>query len=451
VSIESILLLTYYYRPEDRDHQILRHIVEGFCGVHLPFDLHLYEPLKRISRRVLLYDFLRRRAELGLKAMNEEVLAIGRNQRPKYVLWTALQDDIRQSTLAAIRKTGSVVVGWFFDDEWRFDSYSKYWIPYLDYCVTNALSAVPRYRQLGARVIHTIPNTGVVVNVDWAHLEPKYDITFVGNITATDRMRHIDAFRTNNIPVQLFGKGSGGDVSFQQMLDIFGTSRINLNFSKTIDWSFQIKGRPFQVCLAGGFLLTEYAPGLERYFELGKEIVCFESPSEMVDKARYYLNHESERRAIARAGWERARGEHSSSHMVAKVFEEIEEDLARGTRDNAPTSHLRMALQARRAPSIYHTTWAKAEMEEEYTRGLWRDDIKLALSYDPGYAWVWFYRIVASLPRSARLSVFERIHRLENAFGFTAVAWLDFWPILKSFVSQMTQSLVKRSASRPRA
>jgi hypothetical protein len=253
VSIESVLLLTYYYRLEDCDHPILRHLVEGFCGVYLPFDLDLYEPLKRISGRVLLYDFLRRRAELGLKAMNEEVLAIVRNQRPKYVLWTALQDDIRMSTLAAIRKTGSVVVGWFLDDEWRFDSYSRYWIPYLDYCVTNGLSAVPRYRQLGARVIQTIPNTGVVVNVDWAHLEPKYDITFVANITTTDRMRHIDVFRENNIPVQLFGKGSGGDVSFQKMLDIFGTSRINLNFSKTIDWSFRSKDDRFKYAWRAGF------------------------------------------------------------------------------------------------------------------------------------------------------------------------------------------------------
>jgi spore maturation protein CgeB len=450
---ETALLLTYYYRPEDRDHPILKHIVEPFCGVHLPFDMHYYEPLKRIFGRVLLYDFLRLRAEVGLKAMNEEVLALVRDQRPRYVLWTALQDDIRPSTLTTIRGAGSLVVGWFFDDEWRFHSYSKHWIPYLDYCATNALSAVPKYRQLGARVIHTIPNTGVAVDVDWAHLETKYDITFVGNIGTTDRRRYLDEFRTNNIPVKLFGKASGGYVSYQQMLEIFGTSRINLNFSKTIDErrSFQIKGRPFQVCMAGGFLLTEHAPGLEEYFEVGKEIVCFESPSEMVDKARYYLNHESERRAITRAGWERAKDEYSSSRMVARVFEEIEQDFARGTRVSASPAWMWKPLDARRSFSIYHTTWASAQMEEAYTRGLWRDDLRLALSYDPGYAWAWFYRIVASLPSSTRLSIFRWIRRLEDRFGFPAVAWLDFWPMLKSFVSRMAQSLLGRSESGHRA
>src|SRR5207247_2026269 len=162
---ETVILLTYYYRQEDRDHRMLRHIIGAFCPTYLPFDLHLYVPLKRMFRRVIVYDFLRRRAELGLKAMNDEVLALVREERPKYVLWTSFYDDIRNITLEAIRKEGATVVGWFFDDEWRFSSYSKYWIPYLDYCVTNAISVVPRYRQLGARVIQTVPNSGVTVDV----------------------------------------------------------------------------------------------------------------------------------------------------------------------------------------------------------------------------------------------------------------------------------------------
>src|SRR5207247_514481 len=155
----------------------------------------------------------------------------------------------------------------------------------------------PRYRQLGARVIRTVPNTGVAVDVDWAHLKERYDVAFLGSIRTADRRWYLNEFRTNSMSVDVFGEGSGGYVSFKQMLDIYKTSRINLNFSKTgaHPWARQLKGRVFQVCLAGGFLLTEYAPGIENYFELGKQIICFDSPREMVDKARYYLNHEAER------------------------------------------------------------------------------------------------------------------------------------------------------------
>ena len=440
---ETVILLTYYYRQEDRDDGILRHIIGAFCPTYLPFDLYLYEPLKRIFRRVIVYDFLRRRAELGLRAMNDEVLAVVRKERPKYVLWTSFYDDVRNTTLQAIRKEGATVVGWFFDDEWRFSSYSKYWIPYLDYCVTNAISVEPRYRQLGARVIRTVPNTGVAVDVDWAHLKERYDVAFLGSIRTADRRWYLNEFRTNSMSVDVFGEGSGGYVSFKQMLDIYKTSRINLNFSKTgaHPWARQLKGRVFQVCLAGGFLLTEYAPGIENYFELGKQIICFDSPREMVDKARYYLNHEAERRAIARAGWERAKGEYSSSCMVARVFEEIAEDLTSGVRNGNPAAGLKLTINARRVLATYHQEWGRAQIQENDKRGLWEDDLALALLNMPWNTLARFYRLFALLPWSARHAIFNGLLRLEKRrLGVSAQHWI----ILRSYVRRMIESLLRR-------
>src|SRR2546427_2719460 len=217
---ETIILLTYYYDQEDRNHQVLKHIIGAYCPVYFPFDLHLYEPLKKIFSKVIVYDYLKRRAEVGLKAMNKEVLNLIRDERPKYVLWTSFYDDIRTSTLEAIRKEGTKVLGWFFDDEIRFNSYSRYWIPYLDYCVTNAISVVPRYRQAGARVIQTIPCTGIAIDPDWPHLEERHNLTFVGSMS-NDRRRYVDELRKRNITAGTFGRGSGGYVSFEQMLDIF--------------------------------------------------------------------------------------------------------------------------------------------------------------------------------------------------------------------------------------
>jgi spore maturation protein CgeB len=444
---ETILFLTYYFRQQDRDHRILKHVIGRFGGAYLPFDLHLSAPLERIFSKVIVYDFLLRRAELGVRAMNDEVLALVTNERPKYVLWPSFYDDIRKSTLEAIRKRGTRVVGWFFDDEWRFHSYSKYWISYLDYCVTNAISVEPAYRQLGARVIQTIPNTGIGVDVDWEHLEEKHDVTFVGSIRTADRKWYVEELKRNNIAVEVFGEGSGGYVSFHQMLDIYRTSKINLNFSKTVNehGRRQIKGRVFQVCLAGGFLLTEYAPGIEKYFALGKEIVCFGSPREMVDHARYYLTHEAERRAIARAGWERAQGDYSSSRMVARVFDEIEEDLARGATDSAPAARLKLSIHARRVLATYHLVWGRAQIEENDPRGLWKDDLALTLSYIPWHVLAWFYAILASLPWSIRSSVFSGLRRMESRrFSMTAGDLRYVWQTLKSFVGRMTKGLRRR-------
>ncbi|GAH62265.1 unnamed protein product, partial [marine sediment metagenome] len=257
---------------------------------YLPWNLYLYEPLQKIFSKVILYDYLKRRAEIGIKAMNEEVIDLVREERPKYVLWTSFYDDIQESTLETIRRDGTIVVGWFFDDEWRFSSYSKYWIPYLDYCVTNAIEAVPKYRALNARVIQTIPNTGIAIDRDWSNIEEKFDVSFVGSTNFADRRQYVNKLKKSNIPIRTFGRGNGGYVSFEGMLDIFKTTKINLNFSSAGPYYRvkQIKGRVFQVCMAGGFMLTEYTPSIENYFEIDKEIVCFEDEQEMIDKITYY-------------------------------------------------------------------------------------------------------------------------------------------------------------------
>ena len=443
---ETIVLLTYYYEPELRNHRLLKY-VKSYCGPYLPFNLYLYEPLQKIFSKVILYDYLKRRAEIGIKAMNEEIIALVRKEHAKYTLWTSFYDDVQQSTLDIIREEGSTVVGWFFDDEWRFNSYSKYWSPYLDYCVTNAIEAVPKYKELGTQVIQIIPNTGIAVTRDWSSIEENYDVSFVGSVRSrlwADRRQYMNKLRGRNISVHLFGEGSGGYVSFDQMIDIFKTSKINLNFSRvgSYPWVKQIKGRVFQVCMAGGFLLTEYAPGTEDYFEIDKEIVCFENAEEMTDKAIYYLNHETERRAIAQAGWKRATGEHTSFHMVSNVFRKVEQDIAAGDKESSPhpcPPKLEMPIWVRLILSQYNFRWARALLEENYPEDLWKDALALSLAYSPLHIGAWYYRVVSFLPSFMRpplFGLYSTMEKLRRAllFGLGSIPYLR----------KMHQSLTKR-------
>jgi glycosyltransferase involved in cell wall biosynthesis len=67
----------------------------------------------------------------------------------------------------------------------------------------------------------------------------------------------------------------------------------------------QITSRTFHIPASGGFLLHQRTAELAEYFEEGREVACFASAEELVDKVKYYLAHEAERRRIARAGYER--------------------------------------------------------------------------------------------------------------------------------------------------
>ena len=86
----------------------------------------------------------------------------------------------------------------------------------------------------------------------------------------------------------------------------------------------QIKGRNFEIPGTGGFLLTNYADNLEEYYSDRKEIVVFHSEEEVPDLVRYYLQHDSERESIAKAGFERTSSEHTWDKRWGDVFAHCE-------------------------------------------------------------------------------------------------------------------------------
>ena len=81
--------------------------------------------------------------------------------------------------------------------------------------------------------------------------------------------------------------------------------------------------RVYDVLAAGGFLLTEYKPVLEEEFTLDHHLVCFHSPEELREKTEYYLAHEEEREAIARAGQQFVLENATYQHRIKSMLEII--------------------------------------------------------------------------------------------------------------------------------
>ena len=99
------------------------------------------------------------------------------------------------------------------------------------------------------------------------------------------------------IYIEAFGNGWGnGALSAEDMNKLFVSSKINLNLSnsnsfdiryllsnyKAIPLLFkskknasQIKARNFEIPYFGGFQLTDYVPTIENYFDIGKDIICY--------------------------------------------------------------------------------------------------------------------------------------------------------------------------------
>ena len=83
----------------------------------------------------------------------------------------------------------------------------------------------------------------------------------------------------------------------------------------------QIKARNFEIPYSGGFQLTDYFPGLEDYFEIGKEVACYSNLDEAALLIKHYLNHEEERLKIVRDAQNRVVQQHGYRHRIRNILQ----------------------------------------------------------------------------------------------------------------------------------
>ena len=85
---------------------------------------------------------------------------------------------------------------------------------------------------------------------------------------------------------------------------VYAGSKINLNISlKGIEGG--TPQRIMDIMSAGGFVMSSYCLETAELFEEDKEIVMFRTAEELLEKVDYYLEHDTEREKIARAGYEK--------------------------------------------------------------------------------------------------------------------------------------------------
>jgi spore maturation protein CgeB len=69
----------------------------------------------------------------------------------------------------------------------------------------------------------------------------------------------------------------------------------------------------------GSCLLTDDKPNLRDLFEPDAEVVTYQNAAECIEKARYLLEHEEHRKAIAIAGQRRILRQHTFAQRAQEV------------------------------------------------------------------------------------------------------------------------------------
>ena len=138
------------------------------------------------------------------------------------------------------------------------------------------------------------------------------------------RSKIVGAIEKRGIKGECFGNGwPNGRIATQDMPTIFAWSRIVLGvgtIGHCTDF-YSLKMRDFDATLSGSMYLTHANPDLSRLFEIGKEIVCYETPWECAEKCEHYLHHGKERETIAEAGRERSLRQHTWEARFSQLFQ----------------------------------------------------------------------------------------------------------------------------------
>jgi glycosyltransferase involved in cell wall biosynthesis len=213
---------------------------------------------------------------------------------------------------------------YLIDTHYHLDWHLR-WAREFDLVFIAQKAYLPRFREAGIPSVSWLP---LACDPEIHRPGPgpaEWDIGFVGSLVEPRRVALLEElgshFRT--FSARLF---------LEEMSDALSRARIVWNASARDDLNMRV----FETLGAGGFLLTDRAPGsgLSDFFEDGVHLGLYDGDN-MVERARYYLERPALREEIARRGRIEALRRHTYEHRAHTLAEAFESVPARPPRSSA--------------------------------------------------------------------------------------------------------------------
>ena len=319
--------------------------------------INFYKPLTKMPGVESIFCSFQDILTLGKQRFNDMLLARVHDEKPDLVFVFMYTDEFSPETLRMLRRM-TTTLGWFSDDHWRFDNYSRHYAPYFSWVATTHSQAPDRYRAIGQK---NVIRSQWFCNPDaYTPLSIKKDIavSFAG-LKNRGRAHVVAALQSAGISMSVFGNGwEGGKLPQEELIRLFSRSSINVNMVsprslweprsfgrlfarrslntfvsdfRVVDnvrsWLnariLQIKARPFEIAACGGFCISGYADDFDSYYKENEEMIFYRATDDLIEKTRYYLAHDVERERIAQAGYERTLKEHTCEKRFGDIFKAI--------------------------------------------------------------------------------------------------------------------------------
>ncbi len=114
-----------------------------------------------------------------------------------------------------------------------------------------------------------------------------------------------------------------------EMFELLHNSRMVLNIHLGMAGEYAGNMRLFEATGTGSCLLTDNKKNIGDLFEVGKEIVVYESTQDCIEKIKWFLDHEEERRKIAASGQMRTLSDHTVENRCRQISKIVHSELTR--------------------------------------------------------------------------------------------------------------------------
>src|SRR5579859_4024976 len=221
-----------------------------------------------------------------------------------------------------------------------FKIYSGADLSEYDGFISNSQGGTERLMEMGARRVHVLYYGADPDLFSPLDVPQDIDVFFYGH-SREYREQWIDGMITYasqqladaRIAVRGRGLGDLGRVellpylSFSKLREYASRSKINLCVTRQAHASIfgSSSSRPFELASLGACIVSNPYLGIETWFEPDKEIIVVADREEAVERYRWLLSHEAERKRIGAAARERVLKEHTFRHRARQLMDILKE------------------------------------------------------------------------------------------------------------------------------
>lgn len=273
--------------------------------------------------------------EKANRSISNFILKKARETKPDYVLF-AKAKSISIPVLKKLRKIAPTI-NWYPDAANNWPSIRKL-VSHYDYFFVFDRSVVDTLKREGYSNVYHLPFCGDVDKfAEWPDNEShKYKVSFLGSYSPDYKKRLDILAEIKNLGLEVWGNKEWLDTPLKDQFHgpvdppdinvikkLYSDSKIVIHIDANTG-NPEASGltlRPFDVTSSGSMLIAQ--DDRDEIFDMfkdGEEFVSFHDEKDIKEKVQYYLDHEEERRKIARAGFLRTRTDHTYLDRVKRIF-----------------------------------------------------------------------------------------------------------------------------------